>query len=815
MLTQIRFAVRSLRRSPKYCIAVVTIVGLSVGGVAGVFALIYGILLRPLPYREPDRLVLLFEYVPQFAHMLDAPYFPVNAMHFLEWQQHASSFSDMALFTWHEETLSETGGGGPAKVAVAWVWPSFLRTLGVSPRLGRDFDDGESEPGKGGSVLISDRFWRDHFSSEPSAVGRKIVLDDRVFDVAGVLPEGFTFPDTSRAFPAYPTSGDPGAIDILRPFELRNRNPEGNFNWWAIGRLASGTEARRAKSELDTLCAGIADTWSERVDLFSVVRPLHPSMVGDRRKPLLLAFAAVGLVLLIGCLNLACLSLYRVRNRCGEIATQVAVGADPSRLVGQFLCEAILLGVAGGCAGIAVAAGLTKGLKNWYAVDLPLIELVSLDLPVSLFALMASVLSVALFSAAAARYIARVPPNMSLLGSRRSITQSRAARRAADTFVAAQVALGVTLLVLAGLLLESLRNVLDQDPGFDTSGSAIAKVSVSRKKYNGSVRQANAYNEMLRGIEVIPGVLSVGLVSLPPLGGVNNVADISAIGQAEVPLAERPFADFRWASSNYFAAMGIPVLDGRVFTDSKTTPVPAVISDGVARVLWPGREPLGRELTGRRGEPLTVVAVVPDTAVESLEAETSLVVYQPHWYENVPPDLWLVVRSQVDPLSLADSVRKAVWSVDPEAPLGAFEPARSLVDRSLATRLFASTTVGLFSLLAFVLASLGVYSVTAESMSRRTREVGIRCALGAPVERVRRDLVLQGMYPVFIGLGAGIACAYGLAPLLQGMFFGVGPMNPFTYLAASGAIIVGALIACYAPVRKASKVRLADALRTT
>ncbi|MCY4595106.1 MAG: ABC transporter permease [Bryobacterales bacterium] len=814
-MTQVRFAVRSLRRSPRYCIAVSSIVGLSIGSVAGVFALIHGILLRPLPYHEPDRLVLLFEYVPQFAHMVDAPYFPVNAMHFLEWQQHASSFSDMALFTWHEQTLSGSNGGVPAKVGVASVWPSFLKTLGVSPRLGRDLDESESEPGKGGNVLISDRFWRDQFGSEPSAVGRKIVLDDRVYDVAGVLPEGFTFPDTSRAFPAYPTSGDPGAIDILRPFELRNRNPEGNFNWWAIGRLASGTEARRAKTELDTLCAGIADTWSERVDLFSVVRPLHASMVGDSRKPLLIAFAAVGLVLLIGCLNLACLSLNRVRNRSGEIATQAAVGADPTRLVSQFLCEGTLLGIAGGCAGIVLAAGLTSGLRSWYAVELPLIESISLSPPVIALAFAGSMFSVLLFSAAPARYVASVPPSLPLLGSGRSSTQSRAVRGAAGALVVAQVALSVALLVLAGLLLQSFRNALDQDPGFDVSGVAITELSVSGKKYGETVRQANAYNEMLRGIQAIPSIHSAGLVSIPPLGGANQVSDISAVGEAEVPLLERPFANFRWASPNYFAAMGIPILKGRVFPDTKTTSPPVVISEGVARALWPGREPIGRELTGRDGESLTVVAVVPDMSVESIESEPSLMVYHPHWYKYAPRDMWLVIHAKVDPLSLADAVRDAVSRVDPEAPLGAFEPARSLVDRTLAARLFASTTIGIFSLLAFVLAGLGVYGVAAESMSRRTREMGIRRALGAPVERVRRDLVLQGMYPVFTGLGVGIACAYGVSPLLQGMFFGVGATDPSTYLAASGVIVLGALLACYVPVRRASAAKITDSLRIT
>ena len=473
-----------------------------------------------------------------------------------------------------------------------------------------------------------------------------------------------------------------------------------------------------------------------------------------------------------------------------------------------------MLGAANGGAGIALAAGLTNGLRNWYAVDLPLIESVSLDLPVTLFAVGASVLSVALFSAVPARYIARVPPSISLLGSGRSSTQSRASRRAAEMFVAGQVALCVTLLVLAGLLLQSLRNTLDQDPGFDTSGAAIAEISESGKKYEGPVRQANVYNEMLREIEAIPSVLSAGLVSLPPLGGTNQVSDISAVSEAEVPLVERPFANFRWASSNYFSAIGIPILEGRVFSDSKTTPAPVVISQGVARALWPRREPIGRELTGRRGEPLRVVAVVPDASVESLETETSLMVYQPHWYNNVPRDLWLVIRAQVDAVSLAGSVRRAVSSVDPEVPMGVLEPAKSLVDRSLATRLFGSTTVGWFSLLAFVLATLGVYSVTAESMSRRTREVGIRCALGAPIERVRRDLVLRGMYPVFIGLAVGIACAYGLASLLRGMFFGIEPTDPSTYLAASGAIVLGALIACYAPVRRASEVRMTDALRT-
>ncbi|MDE0103839.1 MAG: ABC transporter permease, partial [Bryobacterales bacterium] len=269
--------------------------------------------------------------------------------------------------------------------------------------------------------------------------------------------------------------------------------------------------------------------------------------------------------------------------------------------------------------------------------------------------------------------------------------------------MAGQVGLSVTLLVLAGLLFQSLRNALDRDPGFDMAGSAIAEIAVSTKKYDGSVGRANAYNEMLRGIEVIPGVVSAGLVSLPPLGGANNVSDISAVGEAEVRLLERPFANFRWASPGYFAAMGIPVLKGRVFDDVRSTPPPVVISEGAARALWPGREPIGRELTGRAGEPLRVVAVVPDALVETLESESSLMVYQPHWYDYAPADLWLVVRSQLDPLSHAGSIRGVVHGIDPEVPIGAFQPAKSLVDRTIATRVFASTTIGLFSMLALVL----------------------------------------------------------------------------------------------------------------
>lgn len=426
VLTRVHFAARSLRRTPRYCIAAVSIIALSIGGVGGVFALIYGILLRPLPYPEPDRLVLLFERVPQLAHMVDAPYLPVNAMHFVEWRQRSSSFTEMALFTWHEETLSGTDIGVPAKVGVAWVWPSFLRTLGVFPHLGRDFDESESQPGKGGAVLLSNRFWREHFGAEPDAVGRRIVLDDRVYDIAGVLPARFRFPDTSRALPLL---GDWESIDILRPFELKNRNPEGNFNWWAIGRLANGVDMSSAKAELDTLCAGISANWTVRADLLSVVRPLHTSIVGDSRKPLLLALGAVGLVLLIGCLNLSGLSLSLVRNRTGEIATHAAVGADPASLVGQFLTEGALLGLAGGCVGVALAAGVTILLQNWGPAELPLMESVSFNAPVTLVAVAATVLSVVLFSAAAARHIVSLPPQRraTWLESRKHRIKNRAA----------------------------------------------------------------------------------------------------------------------------------------------------------------------------------------------------------------------------------------------------------------------------------------------------------------------------------------------------------------------------------------------------
>ncbi len=810
MLTHLHLAVRSLQRSPRYCLAVIATLALAIGGVTAVYAMIHGILLRPLPYRQPDRLVLLFEFVPQLAGAVGSPFLPVNAVHFVEWRERASSFSDMTLYWSAEQTLSDAGASRPARVGVAQVWPSFLSTLGVAPQLGRDFLDHEGEPGKGHSVLISSGFWRDRFGSAPDVLERKVVLDDHAYNVVGVLPDGFRFPDTSAALPALGLSMN---IEILRPFELRNRNDEGNFNYWAIGRLRSGVEASRAKAELDTVCSGIAAAWDEPFDLYSIVRPLHSAMVGRSRLPLLLSFAAVGLVLLIGCLNLANLASDRVRSRTGDIALRAAVGAAPGVLVAQFLLEGLVLCIKGGGAGLALAACLTVALQNWRATDLPLLHSVSLDPAVVLFAAAASILSLCLFSGIPALYVARLSPHRALSSSERGGTPPRAARRAAKAFMAGQVALSVILVVVSGLLVQSLRNVLDQDPGLKVEGAAITEVSVSGQKYGGARGRANAFNEMLRGIEALPGVLSAGVVSNPPLGGFRNVSDISAVGEAERPGAGRPFANFRWASPNYFAALGIPILNGRVFRDSDPSPTPVIVSESVAHALWPGRDPLGRQLTGRQGEPLTVVGVSGDIPVESLEAGGSLVVYQPHWYDSAPDSMWLALRSAHDPAGLADSVRETVWNVDPEVPVAAFEPARNLIDRSVASRLFISTLLGLFSLVAFALASLGVYSVAAESASRRTREVGIRCVLGASVERVRRGLVFEGMYPVAFGLAVGIACAYVLARLLQGMLFGVGVADPVTYLVAAGSMTLVALCACYVPVLRASRVAPTAALR--
>ena len=300
---------RSFKRIPIYCLTVVSVIALSVGSLTPVFAFTYGILVRPLPYQQPNRLVLLFEHVPQFVHLIDAPFFPVNGMHFVEWCGEVSSFSDMALLTWHKEIIS-----GPeydthtTRIGVAQVWPSFLSTFGLSPQLGRDFEESESDSGKGASVLISARLWRETFGSDFS--GGRLFLYDRGYEIVGVLPDGFTFADTSRALPIFE---NPQRIDILWPFELYERNEEGNFNWWSIGRLETGVNAIQAKAELDLLCAKISTKLTEDIDLASIIQSLHEATVNDSKKTLLLSFIAVEIVLLIGCINLACRALNRVR----------------------------------------------------------------------------------------------------------------------------------------------------------------------------------------------------------------------------------------------------------------------------------------------------------------------------------------------------------------------------------------------------------------------------------------------------------------------------------------------------------------------
>jgi predicted permease len=803
LLQDLRYAARTFLQSPGFTLVAVLTLALGIGLNTAIFSVVNGVLLRPLPYHQPESLVRLYH-----VHQEQAPEGGPFSPHDVEdLQAAARGFAGLAPYFYEASGpgMNLTGDGEPRSVKGAYVSAEFFPLLGIGAARGRTLLAEEVVPGSDRSVVLSDAFWRSSFNADPQVVGRTVTLDGSPFEVVGVMPPRFTYP-ASEAEVWVPLSLI-GEDDIPRERGLR---------WLdVVGRLEPGTPPDAALRSTNGVLAGLAAEHTGTNEGWTAGRilPLRDSLVGPVRPALLVLLGTVALVLLVACANLANLLLARATAREREIAIRTALGAGRGRLVRQMLTESVLLALMGGALGVLLASAAVQGLLVLSAGTIPRPEEVGLDAGVVVFALLLSLVTAVLFGLVPAARAARAATAGTLREGGHGSTARRGARLR-DLLVLGQTAAAMVLLVGAGLLINSFRRLVSVDPGFTVENVLVASFSIPWQRYETPESMATYRNEVLRRVGEVPGVVAVGAAKTQPLRGGGEPIPFTIPGREGPDAMLNPPSGAMIVSSGYFAALQIPVLRGRVFEPQDDEPSAAlalVVNQSAATRYWPGGDAVGQ--TVMLGDaPLTIVGVVGDVRNDGLAAGTAPAVYVPF---RIAPRLstQLFVRTSRDPVTAAGAVRQAIHAADPLQPIAEIRTMRSAMAETVAQPRFFTLLLGLFGGLAMLLAALGLYGVVAYSVTRRTSEIGIRMALGAPAPNVVKLVMRRAAVPTLAGIVVGAVGAWMLSRVLASMLFEVRPTDPATFVAAAVLLTLVALLASWVPARRAARVEPSLALR--
>jgi putative ABC transport system permease protein len=790
-----KYAARMLARSPGFTAAAVCTLALGIGANAAIFSLVNAVLLRPLPYRAPDRLVRVWERSPSGDERN-----VVSAGNYHDWRTRAKSFTTLAAHSW-SYGVAMTEHGDPVMVTQVEVTPSLFPMLGVSPVLGRGFTDEDTRASD--VAVLSDGFWRSRFGADRNVLGRRIVLNDRPYTIVGVMPPRFDFPGTEVEL------WRPPPPSRLAPGERRGHN------WFVVGRLAPGVSLDQTRAEMRTIGAALTREYPEFMTGWGInVVPLHDDIVASVRPVLLVLLVGVGVILLIACANIANLLLARAVTREREMALRGALGAMRARLVRQLLTEGLALAAVGGLLGLAIATPLLRGLIALAPSDIPLLETVSLDRTVLAFAVGATILSTALFALTPALRLARTDLHSMLRASQGSAGGSRHARLR-NALLVGEVALSLVLLVGAGLLLQSARRLNAVDYGFRADGLLSVYLDLPRLRYDSTAKQLLFYNRLLERIRTMPGVVgAAGSSELPAAG--NNMTFSYAIEErpTATPSGRQDAQALHVVTADYFRVLGARIVRGRVFDDRDhvNSPPVIVVNEAFARRHWPGENPVGKRISfrSRQGPWLEIVGVVGDTRMLSADAPPAPIFYVP--YEQKQWD-WLgwmavLVRAKpgLDPLSLAPSIRRAVTEQDPRLPIHRIDAVHTLYGESTARRRFATTLLTTFAALALGLGIVGMYGVLSYAVAQRRREFGIRIALGASTTEVMASVLRQALALTALGVVIGTAGALALTRLLGALLYEVSPTDPITYVVVALLLTMVAAVAAWTPAWRATRI---------
>jgi predicted permease len=805
----IRYASRQLRKAPGFAAVAVVTLALGIGANTAIFSVVNGVLLRPLAFKDADRLVRLWHVPPQKSFP-GIPTFSVSPANYLDWQSQNHVFEQMAVMGYYGFTM--TGGDKPEQVDASSVSAGFFSTLGVQPMIGRVPTPDEDKPGRSNVVVLSHRFWQDHFGSNRNIVGQNITLDGTSYLVSGVMPPSFRFPDFAQMWtPMAWTDQD----KIIR----------GNHNYMVVARLRPGVDVKQAQAEMNTISSRLEQQYpADDKGWGAIVIPLHADMVSDVRPALLVLLGAVGFILLIACVNVTNLSLARIFARHKEIAIRTAMGASSMRIVRQIVSESVLLALLGGALGLTYAHFGIRLIMNFLANRLPASIEVGLDLKVLAFTAVISILTGVIAGILPALHLSRANVNQALKqGLGRTDTDS-SGNRTRSILVVLEVSLSLVLLIGAGLMIRSFQMLHEVNPGFESHGVLTMTPAVSRKTFSQPLQQISFNDRVLERVRALPGVVSAGMIDDIPLGANGSDQPIAVEGRPVVPMAEQPEVDVRVISSGYISALQIPLLRGRDFdeTDVAGRPPSTLISASLAKQFWPNENPIGKHITLTFfGTVREVVGVVGDVKSDGLDQNRPpAMLYVPLGQLSAPTaggwrsfSMTLVVRSSAKPASLVSAVSNAVHDVDRNIPVRNVLTMDELVTTSLSQQRFNLMLLSAFAVLALILAAIGIYSVLSYSVRRRVQEIGIRLALGARISDVLRMIVIEGMRPTLLGVTIGIVGALALGQVMSSLVYGVKPTDPLTFLAVAMVLAVVALSATIIPAYRAARVDPMVALR--
>ena len=814
LLADIRQAVRSLTRSPGFAIAAIGILALGIAANTAVFSVADAVLFRPLPYQNPEQLMLLNEVIPRFSNVY--PSLPVNAKHFLEWKANARSFSGISIL--HDSAVNLTGNDGPPEsIGVENISYDFLPVLGVQPLVGRNFSAADDRPGNNRVVILTESLWRRRFHSDPGILNKSIFLDGVPNRIIGVLPASFHFP---RPDQLTVLGGNSLQVQVFKPIALdvTHMGSDGDYDYTVIARLRPGVTREQALSELTAVQASLVRRFGlTDSDPRAAMTPMQDRIVSGSRRGLLVLLASIATVLVIVCVNLGNLMLARTTARAREMAVRAALGAGAWRIVRQVLTESLVISFTGGLLGVALTAAAVRVLVAGAPIDVPRLDEVHLDPRALLFAFVVSALAGLLFGLIPSWRAARSEPQDALQAGGRSVTQNRRGLRLSELLVSAEVALSAALLVAAGLLVGSLVRILSIDQGFRPEHVLTVKVSLPLGKYKEDKQQIAFIDRLLPAIQALPGVQAAGSISALPLQGELWVDMITREDDHRSPFL-RPVANYRAVSADYFAAMGIPVLNGRAFQASDRGRNVEIVSARTAARVWPGENAIGKRATrGDDSNPvlMEIAGVVADTRT-AMNGDPPLMVYRPYWNTSNPGairNFSLVIRTGQDPASIAKAARNTIWSLDSELPVPEAATMQQVITASVAQRRFETALLGGFASAALLLAVIGIYGVISYSVNRRRNEIGIRMALGASAGDVIGMVLRQGMRPVAIGLLAGLAAALALGRLLGALLYEIRPSDPAVLASVAITLAAAAALACYLPARRAAGLEPSSVLR--
>jgi len=804
VIKDIKFALRGLVKRPVFAVIAVATLALGIGANTAIFSVVNAVLLRPLALKEPERLMTFWLAAPAkgLSHM------DLNDALFAYCRERARTFESLAAFEGGEFAL--TGGGEPEVVPGAIVTFNYFNVLGREPLHGRTFTAQEDTPGHNNVAILSYALWQRRFGGNPNIIGQSINVDSNPTTVVGIMPADFSFPDPAER------AGSSGHMQLWVPKGLDPQNSN-SWNLTAVGRLQPGATAGDANKEITSLYRQYSAEYHTRIgsgavdmSVSTVLMPLRNNIIGEVRQPLLVLLGAIGLVLLIACANLTNLLLARAASRTREMALRQCLGASAMRIARQTLTESLLLSFIGALVGILIAIWIVSALKSFVASQIPHLESVSLDSTVLLFTTGIMLLTGVLCGLAPALRGARVNLQEAIKAGVRS-SASGSSRRLNNVFVVSQLALSLVLLIGAALFLQSFRNLLSVNPGFRADNVLMAELALPEQKYKDKAQVESFYQQLRQGVQRVPGVEAVELCQVVPFSGDGQGGPFTVEGVEEEPKV----AWLRSSTPGYFAAMGMPILKGRAFDSSDTReslPV-AIVDEKLARRYSPDGDLINRRIRIGDGPWMRIVGVVPSVKNRKLDEDAWPYVYRPYsqWIRR---ETMLVVRTNVDPSGVVGNVRQEVAKLDPELPLANVSTIQRAIDRSLVTARLTNWLLAGFAATALLLALTGIYGVMSLNVANRRNEFGIRLALGAQRSNVLRMMLGQGLRLAVVGVGLGLLGAVAFTRLLKGLLFGINPSDPFTFAAIAMLLAGVAVLACWIPARRATKVDPLEALRT-